>query len=100
MSKFFTYEERLELQKYLKESLSFKEISRRLDKNPTTISIINNAVHWMALKRFFTGEDSIFNNNKNPILCKMTTLIFKSIGAVPIIRDQDDYSCQFGTTIL
>ena len=32
MSKFFTYEERLELQKYLKESLSFKEISRRLDK--------------------------------------------------------------------
>lgn len=38
MSKFFTYEERLEIQKYLKESLSFKEISRRLDKNPTTIS--------------------------------------------------------------
>ncbi len=38
MFKFFTYEERLELQKFLKESLSFKEISRRLDKNPTTIS--------------------------------------------------------------
>ncbi|NFU79200.1 IS30 family transposase [Clostridium sporogenes] len=38
MSKFFTYEERLELQKCLKESLSFKEISRRLGKNPTTIS--------------------------------------------------------------
>ncbi len=38
MSKFFTYEERLQLQKYLKESLSFEEISRRSDKNPTTIS--------------------------------------------------------------
>lgn len=38
MSKFFTYEERLELQKFLKESFSFKEISRRLSKNPTTIS--------------------------------------------------------------
>lgn len=38
MSKFFTYEERLHLQKFLKESLSFKEISHRLDKNPTTIS--------------------------------------------------------------
>lgn len=38
MSKFFIYEERLELQKYLKQSFSFKEISRRLDKNPTTIS--------------------------------------------------------------
>jgi hypothetical protein len=38
MSKFFTYEERLTRQKYLKESLSFKEIAHRLDKNPTTIS--------------------------------------------------------------
>nr|WP_306345599.1 helix-turn-helix domain-containing protein [Clostridium sp. N3C] len=38
MSKFFTYEERLTLQKHLKESLSFKEITRRLNKNPTTIS--------------------------------------------------------------
>ena len=38
MSKFFTYEDRLSLQKYLKDSLSFKEIARRMDKNPTTIS--------------------------------------------------------------
>jgi len=38
MSKFFTYEERLDLQKFLKDSLSFKEISRRMEKNPTTIS--------------------------------------------------------------
>ena len=38
MSKFFTYEDRLSLQKYLKDSLAFKEIARRMDKNPTTIS--------------------------------------------------------------
>ncbi|MFL0166262.1 IS30 family transposase [Candidatus Clostridium helianthi] len=38
MSKFFTYEQRLDLQKYLKESLSFKEIARRMAKDPTTIS--------------------------------------------------------------
>jgi Transposase and inactivated derivatives, IS30 family len=31
-------EERLELQKLLKESLSFKEINRRLDRNKITIS--------------------------------------------------------------
>ncbi len=37
MSKFFSYEERLELLKYLKEGLSFKEISCRLGKDPTTI---------------------------------------------------------------
>ena len=38
MSKFFTYEERLSLQKYLKESQSFKVIGRKLGKDPTTIS--------------------------------------------------------------
>ena len=38
MSTFFTYEERLTLQKYLKESKSFKEIARSLGKNPSTIS--------------------------------------------------------------
>ncbi|MGE4271251.1 MAG: helix-turn-helix domain-containing protein [Desulfitobacterium sp.] len=38
MSKFFTYEERLNLQKYLKESHSFKGIGRRLGKDPTIIS--------------------------------------------------------------
>lgn len=38
MPKFFTYEDRLSLQKYLKDSLSFKEIACRMDKNPTTIS--------------------------------------------------------------
>ena len=43
----------------------------------------------MALKRFFTGEDSICNNSKNPILCGLTAGIFKGIGAVPVIRDQD-----------
>ncbi|WP_446897669.1 IS30 family transposase [Clostridium sp. LBM24168] len=38
MSKFFIYEARLDLQKYLKEGLSFKEIARRMGKDPTTIS--------------------------------------------------------------
>lgn len=52
-------------------------------------SSIKKPVHWMALKRFFTGEDSIFDNNKNLILCKMTAYAFKGIGAVPIIRNQD-----------
>ncbi len=38
MAKFFTYEERLELQKGLKESESFKSIGKRLGKDPSTIS--------------------------------------------------------------
>lgn len=38
MSKFLSYEDRLDIQKYLKKCLSFKEIARRLIKDPTTIS--------------------------------------------------------------
>ena len=38
MSKFFTYEERLNLQKKLKESMSIKAIAADLGKNPTTVS--------------------------------------------------------------
>ena len=46
MSKFFTYEDRLSLQKYLKDSLSFKEIARRMDKNPGKCV---NTVHPLPL---------------------------------------------------
>ena len=38
MSKFFTYEERLTLQKELRESHSLKSIAKLLGKDPTTIS--------------------------------------------------------------
>lgn len=38
MSIFFTYEERLTLQKELKEGHSMKAIARILGKNPTTVS--------------------------------------------------------------
>lgn len=45
MSKFFTYEDRLEVQKYLKESLSMKAIARELGKDPTTISREIKSIH-------------------------------------------------------
>lgn len=48
---------------------------------------LDNPIHWLALKRFFDGEDSIFNNSKNPVLCKTTSLLFKNIGAVPFDRE-------------
>ncbi len=38
MAKFFTYEERLNLQKGLKETLSLKAIALKLGKSPTTVS--------------------------------------------------------------
>ncbi len=38
MSSFFTYEDRLLLQKHLKEGLSFKKIAAELQKDPSTIS--------------------------------------------------------------
>ena len=48
-------------------------------------------IHWAALKRFFTAKDSIFNNSKNPILCKFTALLFRGIGAVPIDREKSNF---------
>lgn len=48
---------------------------------------INRAVHWAALKRFFTGEDSIFENSKNPLLCSITKFVFSKSGMVSIDRD-------------
>lgn len=50
----------------------------------------SDAIHWAALKRFFTGDDSIFNNSKNPFLCKITSIIFKEMGLVPVDRNGDN----------
>ena len=51
---------------------------------------IKEAIHWAALQRFFTGEDSIFNNSKNPLLCKLTAKLFKEMGLVPVNRGGDN----------
>ncbi len=50
---------------------------------------IPDDIHWVALQRFFTGDDSIFANSKNPLLCKLTPVIFNAAGAVPVVREQD-----------
>lgn len=51
---------------------------------------IKAQIHWVALKRFFDGEDSIFGNNKNIILRKLTQIIFKNAQMVPIDREGDN----------
>ena len=53
-------------------------------------SLINKNIHWAALLRFFAGEDSIFNNSKNSILCKITADMFKSLEYFPIERTSDN----------
>lgn len=50
----------------------------------------NDAIHWDALKRFFTSEDSIFNNNKNFVLRKLTAYLFRELGYIPINRGGDN----------
>lgn len=50
----------------------------------------DDAIHWAALKRFFTGDDSIFNNSKNPFLCYLTSKLFKGMGLIPIERGGDN----------
>jgi 1-acyl-sn-glycerol-3-phosphate acyltransferase len=47
-------------------------------------------IHWIALKRFFTGADSIFNNSKNKILCWITKTLFQGMGFIPVDREIND----------
>jgi len=60
-----------------------------LDPIVITGVLVQN-IHWAALLRFFKGEDSIFNNSKNPILCKITSKTFKKMEYFPIDRKSDN----------
>lgn len=53
-------------------------------------SIITENVHWAALLRFFRGEDSLFNNSKNPVLCRVTKYVFHKLEYFPIDRKWDN----------
>lgn len=49
-------------------------------------AILKEPIHWVALKRFFLAEDSIFNNSKNPVLCNITAWLFQKLAFFPIER--------------
>lgn len=53
-------------------------------------SVLKKHIHWVALARFFRGEDSIFNNNKNPVLCSITKYVFHKLEYFPIERKSDN----------
>lgn len=53
-------------------------------------SVLGGYIHWAALKRFFDGEDSIFNNSKSYILRKITSRAFKKLEFFPIERIKDN----------
>ena len=68
MANFFTYEERLKLQKHLKDAHSFKWIAADLHKDPSTIS---REVRKHAVK-LATGKPGYsFNACKNRKTCKV-----------------------------
>lgn len=56
------------------------------------IATVRENIHYAALKRFFDGEDSIFNNSKNPFLCKFTAWLFNELVFFPIERKSDNPS--------
>lgn len=53
-------------------------------------SVLPELIHWAALARFFDGKDSIFNNSKNSILCKITKYVFQKLEYFPIERKCDN----------
>lgn len=66
--------------------------NHRTTVDPFSIIIaLNDPVHWVALKRFFDAEDSIFNNNKNLALCYLTKYLFTYMGFVPIDRNSNNF---------
>lgn len=68
MAKFFTYEERLMLQKLLKEGMSFKKIAAQIHKDPATIS---REVRKYAIE-IATGKPGYsFNACKNRMSCRI-----------------------------
>lgn len=76
MSKFFTYEDRLNLQKKLKESMSIKAIAGDLGKNPTTVS--------REIKKYSsevaTGHPGYpFNECKNRFNCRNKIYVVKIV---------------------
>ncbi|MGN0505767.1 MAG: 1-acyl-sn-glycerol-3-phosphate acyltransferase [Lachnospiraceae bacterium] len=65
--------------------------NHRSTLDPVAITgLLKSNIHWAALKRFFDGKDSIFNNSKNPVLCKVTSLLFRKLEYFPIERKQDN----------
>lgn len=68
MANFFTYEERLTLQKLLKEGLSFKKIATQLNKDPSTIS---REVRKYAVELATGKPGHSFNACKNRMSCKI-----------------------------
>ena len=56
------------------------------------IATVRENIHYAALKRFFDGKDSIFNNNKNLFLCKFTAWLFNGLAFFPIERKSDNPS--------
>ena len=57
-------------------------------------SVVKRPIQWAALKRFFSAEDSIFNNSKNPILRKITSYVFNKLEYFPIERKKDNPNAQ------
>lgn len=53
-------------------------------------SVVKENIHWAALLRFFQAKDSIFNNSKNPFLCKITAWLFRNLEYFPIDRQTDN----------
>lgn len=54
------------------------------------LGVVGENIHWAALKRFFDAEDSLFNNSKNPFLCKLTKYLFENLDYFPIERKTDN----------
>ena len=74
----------------LKESVIYAS-NHQSTLDPLVITpIINKSIHYVVLKRFMDGLDSIFNNSKNIIMRKFTANLFQKLDLIPIERKKDN----------
>lgn len=97
MSKFLSYDNRLEIQKGLKESESFKSIAKRLGKDPTTISR-EIRKHLSEVATGYPGFP--FNECKNRFNCRKKGVCgknchFKSAHYCKLCRDCNNECADF-----
>lgn len=72
---------------------------QRTSDSLVVTALFDKNIHWAALKRFFDAEDSIFNNSKNPLLCRFTARMFKKLEYFPIERARDNPKADNSTAI-
>lgn len=65
--------------------------NHRHNLDPLIVTLfVKKPTHWAALLRLFQAKENLFGRNDIPILRKLSAILIKAIGSVPIARQTDE----------